>query len=64
MAHRIRVRRPAPAEVPAENYGVVMGNRGRLVLPAALRRRLKVGEGDRLVLTVQPDGTVRMVSVR
>ena len=64
MAHRATARRSAPKEAPLENYGVVMGNRGRLVLPAALRRRLKVGEGDRLVLAIQPDGTVRMASVR
>lgn len=35
-----------------------------MVLPAALRERLGIGEGDRLVLTLQPDGSVRLVSLR
>lgn len=47
-----------------EQFSVTVGARGRVVLPAALRERLGVGEGDKLVLTVQPDGSVKLVSVR
>ena len=47
-----------------DQFSVTVGARGRLVLPAALRERLGVGEGDKLVLTVQPDGSVKLVSVR
>lgn len=41
-----------------------VGARGRLVLPAGLRRRLGVNEGDRLVLSAEDDGSVRMVGQR
>ena len=33
-------------------------------MPSALRERLGLREGDRLVMTVQPDGSVSMVSLR
>ena len=33
-------------------------------MPAALREQLGLKEGDRLVLTVQPDGSVKLVSLR
>ncbi len=33
-------------------------------MPAALRERLGIKEGDRLVLTVRADGSVKLVSLR
>ncbi len=33
-------------------------------MPSALRERLGLREGDRLVMTVQPDGSVSMISLR
>lgn len=45
-----------------ESYVAVLGDRGRLVLPSALRRRLSLRPGDRLILTVDPDGGCRLVS--
>ena len=45
-------------------YTLHLGNRGRIVLPAELRRRLDLKEGDRLILTVEEDGSLRLVSAR
>lgn len=39
-------------------YNVVLGDRGRLVVPAELRARLGVVAGDRLVLVDTPGGVV------
>lgn len=47
-----------------EQYTLHLGARGRLVLPASLRERLELKEGDRLVLTVEADGSLRLVSLR
>ena len=41
-----------------------VGARGRLVLPAAVRKRLALNEGDRVVLTLEPDGSLRLVGLR
>ena len=46
---------PAP-----QAYAVTMADRGRLVLPAEVRERVKIKEGDRLTLRVDPDGTIRL----
>ena len=45
---------------PSAAYAVTMADRGRLVLPAAVRERLQIKEGDRLTLRVDPDGTIRL----
>lgn len=47
-----------------ESYHVTLGDRGRLVLPASLRRSLGLQPGDRLILTVDPEGSIRVVSAR
>lgn len=39
-------------------YAVVMGDRGRLVVPAGVRQRLGLDEGTPLVLLETPDGLV------
>lgn len=41
---------------------VQVGARGRLVLPAATREQLGVKTGDRMILTVESDGSVRLRS--
>jgi AbrB family looped-hinge helix DNA binding protein len=46
----------------ADAYLVQLGDRGRLVLPAQIRKRLNLREGDELVVTVQPDGSLRLTS--
>ena len=40
-----------------------LGDRGRLVLPAAVRRRLQLHAGERLILVVQRTG-IRIVTAR
>lgn len=45
-------------------YTVPLGERGRLVLPAALRRELDLRPGDRLMVTADGEGGLRMVSAR
>ena len=41
-----------------------LGDRGRLVLPAALRRRLSLRTNDRLLATLEPDGSLRLTTAR
>ena len=58
-----RVREVAPeygAGPATAVYSVTMADRGRLVLPAAVREHLKIQEGDRLALTVEQDGTITL----
>jgi AbrB family looped-hinge helix DNA binding protein len=50
---------PAPPALP-QAYAVTMADRGRLVLPAGVRERLNIQEGDRITLWVDPDGTMRL----
>jgi AbrB family looped-hinge helix DNA binding protein len=63
-AGRVRDASPAygPAAPPAEPqaYAITMADRGRLVLPAEVRERLTIQEGDRITLWVDPDGTMRL----
>jgi AbrB family looped-hinge helix DNA binding protein len=48
----------------SKSYPLELGGRGRLVLPAAVRRELDLSTGSRLVLTVEPDGSLRLTSAR
>jgi AbrB family looped-hinge helix DNA binding protein len=43
-------------------FSVQLGDRGRLVLPAEIRKRLNLREGDELLVTVLPDGSLRLTS--
>lgn len=43
-------------------FRVLLGDRGRLVLPAAIRKRLNLRAGDQLLVTVHPDGSLRVTS--
>lgn len=45
----------------SETYRVKLGDRGRLVLPAALRKRAGLEEGQELILSYE-GGVVRMVT--
>lgn len=63
-----RVREAAPvydaASEPAAPaaFAVTMADRGRLVLPAEVRERLKIKEGDRLTLVLEADGSLRLLT--
>jgi len=45
---------------PALALSVTVAERGRLVLPAEVRERLHIHDGDRLALVVDADGTIRL----
>ena len=47
-----------------EKYSLALGERGRLVLPAPLRRRLDLHAGDRLIVTVDVAGEIRVLPAR
>lgn len=51
-------------KVNKESYVLQIGDRGRIILPSELRKRLGLKEGDRILLTVEEDGSARLVSVR
>jgi len=57
MWHILRMARSDP-------FPIQLGDRGRLVLPAELRKQLNLREGDELLVTVQPDGSLRLASPR
>jgi AbrB family looped-hinge helix DNA binding protein len=48
----------------ADAVRVLLGDGGRLVLPAKIRKQLNLGQGDELLITVQPDGSIRLASPR
>ena len=54
---------PSTAHV-REAATVYLGARGRLVLPARIRARLGLRTGDRFILTVDADGSLRLVNLR
>jgi AbrB family looped-hinge helix DNA binding protein len=45
-----------------KRYTAQVGERGRLVLPAELRERLSLNAGDRVVLSLEDDGSLRLVT--
>ena len=48
-----------PLQVPGV-YHVTVTDRGRLVLPAEVRERLKIRDGDRVAVSVEEDGTIEI----
>ncbi|MCE9583838.1 MAG: AbrB/MazE/SpoVT family DNA-binding domain-containing protein [Planctomycetes bacterium] len=48
----------------AKQFSVTIGDRGRLVLPAALRTQLHLQRNDRVLLTLETDGSVRLSASR
>jgi AbrB family looped-hinge helix DNA binding protein len=41
-----------------------LGENGTLVLPETIRHQLKLQSGDRLILTVDPNGTLHLTTVQ
>jgi AbrB family looped-hinge helix DNA binding protein len=58
MAHR------TTKAVETETYALQLGERGRVVLPAKVRKRFKLNPGDRLVLIVDESGEMRLASLQ
>lgn len=48
-------------EVPGV-YHVTVTDRGRIVLPAEIRERLKIRDGDRIAVILEHDGTASLVT--
>jgi AbrB family looped-hinge helix DNA binding protein len=53
-----------PLTPTRDRYRLTLGTRGRLVLPAPVRNRLDLREGDQLVLAIEADETMRLSSPR
>ena len=49
---------------PLRQCQLQLGKRGRVVLPAHVRKKLGLHPGDRLVLIVDDSGKMRLVSLR
>jgi AbrB family looped-hinge helix DNA binding protein len=49
---------------PPKTYQLELGARGRLVLPAPVRKQVGLRPGDRLVLVVDESGEMRLASLR
>ena len=58
MAHR------AAKPTETETYVLQVGERGRVVLPAKVRKRLSLSPGDRVVLNVDKSGDMRLASLK
>jgi AbrB family looped-hinge helix DNA binding protein len=52
------------ATVPQSGYVLHLGDRGRLVLPARLRKTLGLKAGEALLLTVEKNGAMRLSTRR
>lgn len=52
------------SETSNQAYAVQVGAKGRILLPAKVRSQMDLKEGDRLVLTIEADGSLRLVSLR
>jgi len=48
------------SDVAHTEHRVVVGDRGRLVLPSAVRSELGIEPGTRLLVSAEPDGSVRL----
>ncbi|MCU0551125.1 MAG: AbrB/MazE/SpoVT family DNA-binding domain-containing protein [Leptolyngbya sp. Prado105] len=49
---------------PIQPVELELGENGTLVLPEAIRHQLNLQSGDRLILTVDPNGTLHLTNVQ
>ena len=56
--------RRSSIEFETESYVLRLGEGGRVVLPAKVRKRLELNPGDRLVLIVRQSGEMRLASLK
>src|SRR5438876_8855751 len=73
--YQVKSKRATRVRETAESYGdapkpepvgfrVTIADRGRMVLPAEVRERLKIKDGDWLTLILEPDGVIKMLTGR
>ncbi|MGK7904365.1 MAG: AbrB/MazE/SpoVT family DNA-binding domain-containing protein, partial [Hormoscilla sp.] len=48
---------------PNQEYTLQVGEEGNLLLPVPVQQQLNLQPGDRLILTVEADGSLRLVSL-
>ncbi len=59
----LKYTRPVSQPLQAHGvYHVTVTDRGRLVLPAEIRERLKIGDGDRVAVSLEEDGTISITT--
>jgi AbrB family looped-hinge helix DNA binding protein len=64
MYHEI-IDTPGPTHTTSQEVVTVqLGDRGRLVVPARIRTRLRLTTGDRFILVIEPDDSIRLVNLR
>lgn len=51
----------APLQAPGV-YHVTVDERGRVMLPAEIRERLKIRDGDRVAVSIEDDGSVSITT--
>jgi bifunctional DNA-binding transcriptional regulator/antitoxin component of YhaV-PrlF toxin-antitoxin module len=56
--------RRSSIEFETESYVLRLGEGGRVVLSAKVRKRLELNPGDRLVLIVRQSGEMRLASLK
>jgi len=49
---------------PTQQYTLQVGEEGNLLLPVPVQQQLNLQPGDRLTLTVEADGSLRLISLR
>jgi bifunctional DNA-binding transcriptional regulator/antitoxin component of YhaV-PrlF toxin-antitoxin module len=52
-----------PISTPQQQT-IELGEQGNLVLPESIRHHLSLQPGEKLILTVEPDGSLRLTSLR
>ena len=59
----VEYRVPAYQPVQATGvYHVTVADRGRLVLPAEIREKLKIRDGDRVAVAIEADGSISVTT--
>ena len=53
-----------PATSTSQQQTVELGEYGNLVLPESIRHHLNLQPGEKLILTLEPDGSLRLTSLR
>ena len=48
------------AHILNSRFSLNLGDRGRVVLPAEIRSKMGLTQGDRLLGTLEPDGSLRL----
>jgi AbrB family looped-hinge helix DNA binding protein len=53
-----------PSTPAPEQQTIELGEQGNLVLPESIRHHLDLQPGEKLIVTLEPDGSLRLTSLR